>query len=49
MIVCDFSLVVSVADYSRIVTEQVKSLDIAMVFLNAGASIPGTIYDLSEE
>ena len=47
-IVCDFSNVYTISDYTKIVANEVKNLNVAMVFLNAGGSGPGTIYDLSE-
>ena len=40
-IVCDFSVVCTIEEYKKIVTEKVKELDIAMVLLNAGTLIPG--------
>jgi short-subunit dehydrogenase len=48
-IVCDFSKVVSIADYIQVVASQVAELDIAMVFLNAGGSPLATINDLTDE
>ncbi len=49
IIVCDFSKVVSIADYTQIVANQVVELDISMVFLNAGGSPLATINDLTDD
>ena len=48
-IVCDFSKVASIADYTQIVSNQVTDLNIGMVFLNAGGSPLATIDNLTEE
>lgn len=47
-IVCDFSKVCSIAEYTKIVANEITNLDVSMVFLNAGGSIPGTTYDLTD-
>ena len=49
IIVCDFSKVVTIADYTQIVANNVVELDISMVFLNAGGSPLATIKDLTDD
>lgn len=48
-IICDFSKVASISEYTQIVASQVTDLDIAMVFLNAGGSPLATIDNLTDE
>jgi uncharacterized protein len=47
-LVCDFSQHKTIADYRRLVADQVKDLDIAMVFLNAGTLVPGSYESISD-
>lgn len=47
-VVCDLGMVKSVAEYENLVVEKIKDLDIAMIFLNAGTSTPGTVCQISD-
>ena len=42
-VVCDLGKIRSVREYKEVVIEKIWYLDIAMVFLNAGTSTPGTL------
>ena len=42
-VVCDLGKIRFVQEYKEIVVEKIWHLDIAMVFLNAGTSTPGTL------
>lgn len=47
-IVCDLSQALTIDDYRKRIADQVRDLDLAMVFLNAGVFIPGKFESISE-
>ena len=48
-VVFDFAQYFTIGDYQRLIADQVKDIDIAMLFLNAGYCQIGAFVDLTQE